>query len=305
MRLYFAPMEGITTYIYRNLHHEYYKGVDKYFTPFVSPTMHGCFTPREKKDVIPNNNKNIPIVPQILTNRVDYFLDTAKQLYEYGYDEVNLNLGCPSNTVVSKCKGSGFLSETYALEKFLDGIFSGTEKKISIKTRIGRYGEEEFKELLTIFNHYPIEELIIHPRVQQDYYKNPIHMHVFLEAMEKSKNPVCYNGEINTIEDYENLKKSCPNLQAIMIGRGAVGNPAIFSEILTGEGFEKKIFKEFHEQLYETYVEALGNNALYKMKELWIYMGRLFPDGDSYLKKIKKSQKNKDYEKWVQQLLEF
>lgn len=301
MRLYFAPMEGITTYIYRNLHHEYYKGVDKYFTPFVSPTMHGCFTPREKKDVIPNNNKNIPIVPQILTNRADYFLDTAKQLYEYGYDEVNLNLGCPSNTVVSKCKGSGFLSETYALEKFLDGIFSGTEKKISIKTRIGRYGEEEFKELLTIFNHYPIEELIIHPRVQQDYYKNPIHMDCFLDAVAKSKNSICYNGDLFTIEDYENLLKQAPNIDKVMFGRGVIGNPALVQEIRYGDLVkdrteQREVFWKFHNEMFELYQQEIGNNALFKMKELWVYMSRLFPEEEKSIKKIKKAQKIRDYE---------
>lgn len=302
MKFYFAPMEGVTTYLYRRLHHKYFQGAEKYFAPFVSPTMHGCFTPRERKDILPEHNQGITVVPQILTNRSDYFLETAKELYAYGYQEVNLNLGCPSNTVVTKGKGAGFLSETYRLQKFLDEIFAKTEGKISVKTRIGRYDEEEFEELLIIFNRYPITELIIHPRIQQDYYKKSVRMHVFLEAMEKSKNPLCYNGDIYTKEDYQNLMEKCPTLQSVMFGRGALANPDLFQEIQTGEPISMNNFWAFHDELYECYQQEIGNNALYKMKELWKYMENLFPDMDKIKKKIKKAQKKEDYRKWVEQL---
>lgn len=302
MRFYFAPMEGITTYLYRKLHHKYFGGAEKYFAPFISPTMHGSFTPREKKDILPENNKGMVMVPQILTNRSDYFIETAQELYDYGYPEVNLNLGCPSNTVVTKCKGAGFLSETYQLEKFLNKIFEKFIGKISVKTRIGRYDEEEFEELLRIFNQYPIEELIIHPRIQQDYYKNPIRMHIFLEAVEKSRNPLCYNGDIYTKEDYQRLMEKCPTLECVMVGRGTLANPNLFQEICTGEPISMKNFWAFHDELYEEYQQEIGNNALYKMKELWIYMGNLFPDVDKIKKKIKKAQKKEDYQRWVQEL---
>ena len=297
-----APMEGITTYIYRNIHNKYFKGVDKHFMPFVSPTMHGSFNPKEKKDVIPEHNQNINVVPQILTNNAEYFIQTAKELKEFGYGEVNLNLGCPSNTVVTKCKGSGFLSETYRLEKFLDTIFSKTDMDISIKTRIGRFDEEEFEELLRIFNHYTMKELIIHPRVQQDYYKNKVHMECFLDAFPKSKNPVCYNGDIYTVADYEKLTKQCQDLKMVMFGRGVIGNPGLIEEIRTGKPLNMDTFWRFHDELLETYEDALANNALYKMKELWIYMGKLFPNGDKSLKKIKKAQKMVDYKKAVENL---
>ena len=295
-------MEGITTYIYRNIHNKYFKGVDKYFMPFVSPTMHGSFNPKEKKDVIPEHNQNINVVPQILTNNAEYFIQTAKELKDFGYQEVNLNLGCPSNTVVTKCKGSGFLSETYRLEKFLDTIFSKTDMDISIKTRIGRYEEEEFEELLRIFNHYQMTELIIHPRVQQDYYKNKIHIQCFLDALPKSKNPVCYNGDLNTVSDYENLISQCKELQMVMLGRGVIGNPALIEQIRTGKALDMATFWSFLDELLEAYEEALANNALYKMKELWIYMGNLFPNGDKTLKKIKKAQKMVDYKKAIEML---
>ena len=301
MQYYFAPLEGITTYIYRNTHKKYYKGIDKYFMPFVSPTMHGSFTPRERKDVIPEHNKEITVIPQILTNNAEYFIQTAKELKEYGYTEVNLTLGCPSNTVVTKCKGAGFLSETYRLERFLDEIFAKCDMKISVKTRIGRYEEEEFEDLLPIYNKFPMEELIIHPRVQQDYYKNPIHMDCFLDAVAKSKNSICYNGDLFTIEDYENLLKQAPNIDKVMFGRGVIGNPALVQEIRYGDLVkdrteQREVFWKFHNEMFELYQQEIGNNALFKMKELWVYMSRLFPEEEKSIKKIKKAQKIRDYE---------
>ena len=167
-QFYFAPLEGITTYIYRNLHHQKFGSMDKYFTPFVSPTSNHDFKSRAKKDVIPEHNQGIPVVPQILSNRSDEFVYTASRLIEYGYHEINLNLGCPSGTVVSKGRGSGFLAKPEELDRFLDDIFSQCEVPISVKTRLGRYSPDEFPDLLEIYNRYPIEELTIHPRIRDD-----------------------------------------------------------------------------------------------------------------------------------------
>lgn len=302
MQYYFAPMEGITTYIYRNLFNKYFKGVDKYFTPFVSPTMHGCFTPREKKDILPENNKGILVVPQILTNQDNYFVETARKLQEYGYKEVNLNLGCPSNTVVTKGKGAGFLSEPYRLEKFFDRIFQNCTMKISVKTRIGHYDEEEFETLLGLFEKYPLEELIIHPRVQQDYYKNPVRLPVFLKAMEKSSHLFCYNGDLYTREDCNRIREICPELEHMMLGRGLLRNPMLLEEDADLNNPDYRRVKLFLDELYESYTEEIGNNALFKMKELWVYLSSMFPEEEKMLKKIKKSRKREEYTDAVEQL---
>lgn len=311
MKFYFAPMEGVTGYIYRNVHHKFYGGVDKYFMPFVSPTQNGSFNPKERKDVIREHNLDICVVPQILANNAAYFTKAEQELREFGYDEINLNLGCPSNTVVAKCKGSGLLFDTYRLETFLEEIFIKASGKISIKTRLGRYDEEEFQELIQIFNRYPISQLIIHPRIQKDFYKNPIRTEVFLNAFSQSANPVCYNGDICSVEDYKKLKLTCPNLEAVMIGRGALSDPNLFNELKEAEkgtvdriAFDLEKFKQFHWELYTRYRESIGNNSVFKMKELWIYMGKWFPNGEKYLKKIRKVQKMSDYEQLVERLFQ-
>ena len=166
MRLYLAPLEGITGWIYRSAVYECFGGFDKYFVPFIRPNQMGHFSAREKKDILPAHNAGMRTVPQILTNQAGDFLRTAAKLKEYGYEEVNLNLGCPSKTVVTKRRGAGFLAEPERLEAFLDEIFGKCPIRISVKTRLGMEEPGEFTRLLKIYNKYPMEELIIHPRVK-------------------------------------------------------------------------------------------------------------------------------------------
>lgn len=296
-KFYFAPLEGITTYIYRNLHHQWFGGMDKYFTPFVSPTSNRDFKSRAKKDVIPEHNMDIPVVPQILSNRSDEFLYTAERLAEYGYTEINLNLGCPSGTVVSKGRGSGFLTDLDGMDRFLYDIYENCPVPLSVKTRIGRYEPEEFTEILKIYNKYPIHELTIHPRVRDDFYKNIPNWDVFEYALEHSVNPVCYNGDLCTVEDYERFCERFPTVDRIMIGRGLIGNPGLVHEIQTGEPVRLEEVSGFMWALKEDYQECMADNpVLFKMKEIWVYLAELYPQGEQLWKKMKKVRRLSDYE---------
>ena len=296
-KFYFAPLEGITTYIYRNLHHQWFGGMDKYFTPFVSPTSNRDFKSRAKKDVIPEHNMDIPVVPQILSNRSDEFLYTAERLAEYGYTEINLNLGCPSGTVVSKGRGSGFLTDLDGMDRFLYDIYENCPVPLSVKTRIGRYEPEEFTEILKIYNKYPIHELTIHPRVRDDFYKNIPNWDVFEYALEHSVNPVCYNGDLCTVEDYERFCERFPTVDRIMIGRGLIGNPGLVREIQTGETVRLEEVSGFMWALKEAYQECMADNpVLFKMKEIWVYLAELYPQGEQLWKKMKKVRRLSDYE---------
>lgn len=301
-QFYFAPLEGITTYIYRNLHHQWFGGMDKYFTPFVSPTSNRDFKSRAKKDVIPEHNRDIPVVPQILSNRSDEFLYTAERLAEYGYTEINLNLGCPSGTVVSKGRGSGFLTDLDGMDRFLYDIYENCSVPLSVKTRIGRYEPEEFTEILKIYNKYPIHELTIHPRVRDDFYKNIPNWDVFEYALEHSVNPVCYNGDLCTVEDYERFCERFPTVDRIMIGRGLIGNPGLVHEIQTGEPVRLEEVSGFMWALKEAYQECMADNpVLFKMKEIWVYLAELYPQGERLWKKIKKARRLSDYENIMRQ----
>ena len=159
-KFYFAPLEGISGYVYRKAYEHYFGGIDKYFIPFIKPNQKGKLSSREKNDILPMHNQGMCAVPQILTNSAEDFIKTAERLQEYGYEEVNLNLGCPSKTVVSKGRGSGFLAEPDRLNAFLEEIFNETPIRISVKTRIGKESPEEWIRLLEIYNQYPMEEFI-------------------------------------------------------------------------------------------------------------------------------------------------
>lgn len=297
MKFYFAPLEGVTGYIYRNAYNTLFGNIDKYFTPFIVPSVNKCLKTRELNDILPEHNKGMYVVPQILTNNSEYFLDTVNALKEFGYNEINLNLGCPSGTVVGKNRGSGFLALPDELDRFLDEVFSKTDSKISIKTRIGKDSPDEFFKLLDIYNKYPLEELIIHPRIQKDYYKNTPNMDVYKYAEEHSKNVLCYNGDIFNVKDYENIREKCPSLDRIMLGRGIIANPGLVNEIKGNEIADKAKLKEFHDMVFEGYKEVLSGdkNALFKMKEFWFYMKNMFANHDKYAKKIRKTSSVNEY----------
>ena len=322
MKYYLAPLEGITTYIYRRAYHQHFTAMDKYFTPFLVPHTKKGFSTKEKNDVMPEHSPGMNLVPQIMSNQAESFLHTVEKLKVYGYEEVNLNLGCPSKTVVSKGRGSGFLADPDGLDRFLDEIFKKCDVKISIKTRIGKDDPEEFVRLLDIYNQYPVEELIIHPRVQKDFYKNQPDLDVFRDAVEGSKIPLCYNGDIFTPESHDEMRREFPQVDTFMLGRGILMNPALLDIICMGEKTEgekaetlrkmqsadryKKKIHAFLEQIKCDYLEVgMGEkNTLFKLKELWAYMGQNAPDAKKALKRIRKSQSMADYDSASREALE-
>lgn len=303
MKFYLAPMEAITGYVFRNAYHECFQDFDKYFTPFIMPNQYHCFNTREYQDILPEHNQGMYTVPQILTKQADDFVRTARELYDMGYEEVNLNLGCPSRTVVSKGRGAGLLAEPEKLERFLDEIFGRRVGKISIKTRIGIEEPEEFEELLSVYNKFPLEELIIHPRLQRDYYKNHPNLEVFGAALEQSACPVCYNGDLFDEEEYGNFTERFPNVEAVMLGRGILMNPGLISA-LCGRKTGKEELKKFHGLVLAGYEKNMqgDRNVLFKMKEFWSYMADSFADSKKMAKKIKKAERLPVYKAIVEEL---
>ena len=304
MKFYLAPMEGITGHIYRNSYEKYFHNIDKYFTPFIVPNQSVSLKTKELKDLLPQNNKGLNIVPQILTNDADGFILTANKLKQLGYEEINLNLGCPAGTVVSKKRGAGFLAYPEELDKFLDEIYKIDNMKISIKTRLGKERADEFYKLIEIYNKYPLEELIIHPRTREDFYGNTPNLEVFKDALKLSKHSICYNGDIFTLNSYNKIINEFPEVNKVMLGRGILANPGLIGEIKNNEFAYKEIIKMFHDEIFENYTILLNEdkNAMYRMKELWGYMSHIFTNNKKYYKKIKKSQKAIDYKNAVNSL---
>ncbi len=364
MKYYLAPMEGITGFVFRNAYHEYFEPMDKYFAPFISPNQNVCFTPREYRDICPENNQIAHVVPQILTNKAEDFIKTSQELARMGYEEVNLNLGCPSGTVTAKRKGAGFLMEPERLREFFDRIFESPCVRISVKTRLGMYLTDEFIQLLAIFNDYPLTELIIHPRVGKEFYDGVPHRDVYLGAVGKSKNLLCYNGDLYCEKDVRELLGECSRAEceaglvegsadghvgdcglagcglriktedaaggctqecraaeeqkmrifpggmtvALMFGRGILRDPWLVAkcrDMEKGLNFSSGIKQppakhryldaahilEFSDRLFSDYAQYMGeHNAMFRMKELWLYLVESFAETDANRKKLKKAQ---------------
>lgn len=293
MKLYFAPMEGITDSVYRRLHHRYFPGIDRYYMPFFSPTMHHTLTRKEERELPMASSEDFYAIPQVLTKNADDFLWAAQKCAERGYTEINLNLGCPSGTVVAKGKGAGMLSAPDDLDAFLERIYSHSPIAISLKTRLGISEGNEFPKLLEIFNRYPVQELIIHPRVRKDFYKPPLHTEWFDYAVQNTSLPLCYNGDLFTAEDIHHQRRKYPHLNALMLGRGLIGDPGM----LTAGGTNIRTLERFHNELLEEYTVTFGSerNAMFRMKENWHYIGCKFIGAEKLLKQLRKTTDVNEY----------
>ena len=305
MNYYLAPLEGITGFIYRTTYEKYFGGISKYFSPFITTNQHFAFQNRDKRDILPENNEGLHLIPQVLTNNAEQFVDMLSKIEALGYQEVNLNLGCPSKTVVTKKKGSGFLAYPEELDRFLDEVFyHDRHMEISVKTRIGMEDPEEFYRLLKIYNKYPLKELIIHPRLQSDYYKNVPNMEIFRESIGLSKAPLCYNGDLFTVEDLKSFEAEFPQITNVMLGRGILKAPSLLRE-LQGEPRDLAQWHAFLTELCERYEKELSGdrNVLFKMKELWFYLFQSLPDSQKNAKEMRKLKDLQEYRMLVKRIL--
>ena len=286
MRYYFAPLEGLTDSIYRRLHHKYFPGLDRYYMPFLSPTIHRTLTHREDRELPMADSVPFTAIPQVLTKVPEDFLWAAQVCADRGYEEVNLNVGCPSGTVVAKGKGSGMLRSPEALDRFFDAVFSASPLPISVKTRLGLESAEEFPTLLEVFNRYPIKELTVHPRVRKEFYNGSVHRDWFDYAYENSRNPLCCNGDILTLSQVQELQEAYPRLEAVMIGRGLVADPGM----VTG-GTDVKALESFMNELMAVYEVEFGGarNAIFRLKENWGFLHDRFQGSEKLWKRLRKT----------------
>lgn len=325
MKYYFAPMEGITQYTLRNTHRAMFgEYLSKYYTPFLSAPKTRKFKKREKNDILPVNNDIFPdytdkIIPQILANSADNFLWAAKEIADMGYKEINLNLGCPVATVVTKHKGSGLLSDPDYLDNMLKEITASdlftreNHPKFSIKTRLGITDDSEADNLMEVFARYPISELTIHARVQKDFYRGLPRIEAFKRAVEVYREnggtaDICYNGDINSIDDQNRLmdelkdlasaSEDAPGISAIMLGRGLLSNPALARDLATGSStLTETELKEYLNMLYsgyETFIQE-DRNVIFKMLEHWAFINCHFDNSDKCLKAIRKARSKGEY----------
>ena len=297
-RIDFAPLDGVTKVVFRQVWNRMFGGADRYFIPFFSPTDQKIVTQRDARELDPENNQGLTLVPQIMTKKAPDFLWAAELLSDLGYTEVNLNLGCPSGTVTAKGKGSGFLAHPEDLERFFDEVFAAVKIPVSVKTRLGYQDPEEFPRLLELFNRYPIACLTIHPRVRPELYKGTVHRDWFAYAVRESRNPLCYNGDLLTVPDIRQVQEEFPSVEAIMIGRGAVADPALLRKLRGGKAASREEIQTFTQTLYQSYQDfyCQKNPAAQRMKEVWFYLIHLFEHGEKHSKRMRRLRTPAEYE---------
>lgn len=307
MQIYQAPLEGLTTVTYRKVFRKHFSAIDKFFTPFLTATHTHSFQGRDRKEYKPFQENT---VPQLMAKTADVFLPALKMMGEEGYTEVNLNAGCPAPTAVTKGRGAGMLADPALLDRFFEEVFEAKEADpslpaLSVKTRIGLTDPEEYKELTKVYNRYPFSEIIIHPRIRNEYYDGVPHRDIFLEMMQDLSAPMCYNGDIWTAEDARKLLAECPSLKRIMLGRSLIADPALPRVIQGGEPLRKEELIVYLDDLKESYREILygDRDVLFKLVDVWHYVGRHFPGQEKKLKKIRRSRNLDEYQENVDQIM--
>ena len=310
MMIYLAPIQGTTDRIFRNIFPLYFKGVDLAIAPFISSS--GRRRPEQVllREFYPGQNTGLPTIPQILSSDPDDFLMLAHALYDIGCGTVNWNLGCPFPMVINKGKGAGMLCYPLKVESFLEKTFSSLKPKLSIKLRIGLEYPEEILQLIPIFNRYPIEELIIHPRTGRQMYEGEVDLDMFGRCLELSKHRIVYNGDIDSAEKYGTLAKRFARVERWMIGRGLLRDPFLAEKITSNTGKtypeQVKILRAFHDHLLEEYSKILYGPAHLtdRMKGIWTYLGGFFENGKKLQKKIKKTHGLDNYVDVVNRIFE-
>lgn len=297
MILSLAPMEGVTGHVFRRAHAECFGALDRYYTPFLTPPRVGKhFTNKCLREVAPESNEGLAVIPQLLTRDADEFVWAAGLLADMGYAEVNLNLGCPSGTVVSKGKGSGFLRNPEELRSFLADVCERSPLPVSVKTRLGLAGDAEYERILALYCRLPLAELIVHPRVQRDGYEGMPRREAYGKTLEAAPFPVAYNGNIFSAADMDGLLAAYPQTRHVMLGRGVLMNPALPRELRGGASLTMPELKRFHDELYAAYVAEMGGSAVFRMKEWWSYAKHSFADPAAVWRLIRKVKKTGDYE---------
>ena len=292
-----APMEGLTGSVFRRVHAECFGALDRYYTPFLTPPHVGSkFGKKGWEEIDPEVNRGLNVIPQLLTKDADQFVWASQVLKDLGYAEVNLNLGCPSGTVVAKGRGSGALRDAVWLKEFLQDVCARSALPVSVKTRLGIADDAEYRQIERVYAELPLAELIVHPRLQKDRYQGHPRQGAYGQSLRDLPFPVAYNGDIFAPDDLDELTRSYPATQHVMLGRGLLANPALVRQIKGGAAVTVWELRQFHDKLYRAYLEQMGGNAVFRMKEWWFYAKCAFADPLAVHRTVRKVKKVEEYE---------
>ncbi len=305
---YLAPIRGVTDAPFRTIFHHHFPYFDGAVAPFINPQRFANLKHKFLQDVLPEHNQQLPLVPQVLYNTSEDFINLGKKLEDMGYEHINWNLGCPAPQVANKKRGSGLLPHPDRIIKIVDDIHASLKAKISIKTRLGFSNSGDLEILLPQLETFPLIELIIHPRIGKQLYKGEVDLNGFARCLEMTSHQVVYNGDIKTTDDFTERATMFPQVKRWMLGRGALADPFLVAKIkgvTLSEDDRSRKLRDFHDAIYDDLCHRLSgpSHLLNRMKQIWAYLIESFPGNHKVLKKIRKSRTIEQYCQAVKILL--
>ncbi len=303
-----SPLQGFTDFRFRNAFHHYFGGIDTFYSPYIKLNGKLVIKGSYERDILPENNTTLEVIPQIITNDAEEFLFVANYVQQLGYKELNWNLGCPY-PMVAKCgMGSGLISNTSQIEHILKRVHNETDIIVSMKMRMGYENPTEILDVFPILEQYPIKNIAIHARIGKQLYKGGVDLDSFQKCLDTSKQKIYYNGDITSVEKFRMMQERFPSIDHWMIGRGLIADPFLPSMIKnnTTEYPKNKleIFEAFHDTIYQEYDAYLSGPTPIRMKMLgfWEYFSESFSNPQKTFKKIKKAGNSKNYEIAVKEI---
>lgn len=304
-----SPLQGFTDFRFRNAFNTYFGGIDTFYSPYIR--LNGKFVVKAayERDILPENNLNLEVIPQIMTNSAEEFLFVSKYVEQFGYTELNWNLGCPYPMVTKRGMGSGLICETEKIDDILNKVHSESDITVSMKMRMGYENSSEILETLPILDKYPLKNIAIHARIGKQLYKGGVDLPAFQKCVDHTKHKLYYNGDITTVANYKEMVNKFPTIDHWMIGRGLIADPFLPQMIKnnTTEYPENKleIFKNFHETLFKDFESFLSGekHLLIKMLHYWEYFSTTFKNPQKTFKKIKKAKSIRAYHLAVADIL--
>ena len=303
-----SPLQGFTDFRFRNAQNKLFGGIDTFYSPYIRLNGKMVIKPSYERDLLPENNRDLEVIPQVITNDADEFLFVAKYVRELGYKELNWNLGCPYPMVTKSGMGAGLISNPEKINNILHRAHTESDIIVSMKMRLGYENSEEILAVLPVLDTYPIKNIAIHARIGKQLYKGGVNLDAFQHCIDNTKHKLYYNGDITSVAKFHEMQQRFPSIDHWMIGRGLISDPFLPSMIKnnTMEYPENKIelFSAFHDTLYGIYSESLSGSThiLLKMYHLWEYFSTTFSNPHKVLKKIKKAQSIRNYEAAVAEI---
>jgi len=305
-----SPLQGFTDYRFRNAFNKYFGGIDTFYAPYIRMNGKLVIKNNYQRDLKPENNTDIEVIPQIMTNDAEEFLFVVKYIQELGYKELNWNLGCPYPMVTKRGMGSGLICEPQKIDHILDRVHSETDILVSMKMRLGYENPEEILNTFPVLDKYPLKNVAIHARIGKQLYKGGVNLEAFSKCINHTKHTLYYNGDITSVAKFKEMQALFPSIDHFMIGRGLIADPFLPSMIKNNTteypANRWELFSEFHDTIYQQYDAALSGPTpiKMKMKGFWEYFSQSFSDPQKTFKKIKKAGNQKKYQATVAEIFE-